>query len=98
MRRREFVSLAAGAAAAWPVGARAQQPAMPVIGFVDGSSADVSADRVRAFRQGLGEIGYVEGQNVTVESCVARAQAYPTRPVRIVVGIQPAMEPTSLRD
>jgi putative ABC transport system substrate-binding protein len=66
MRRREFI-IGLGSAAAWPVGAPAQQAAMPVIGFVHGGSADTSADRVRAFRKGLGETGFVEGQNVTVE-------------------------------
>jgi putative ABC transport system substrate-binding protein len=66
MRRREFIAGLAGAAA-WPVVARAQQPTLPVIGFVSGVSAHASAGRVAAFRQGLGETGYVEGQNVTVE-------------------------------
>ena len=66
MRRREFVSLL-GSAAAWPIAARAQQAAMPIVGFVTNRSADASVRQAAAFRKGLSETGYVEGQNVTVE-------------------------------
>src|SRR5450631_2155319 len=67
MRRREFIAELAGAAVAFPHVARAQQPALPIVGVLNGGSADASADRLRGFRKGLGETGYVEGRNVTVE-------------------------------
>src|SRR5262249_1608829 len=67
MRRRDFIKVTIGSATAWPLAARAQQPAMPVVGFVNVRSADASARHAAAFRKGLNETGIVEGQNVTVE-------------------------------
>jgi putative tryptophan/tyrosine transport system substrate-binding protein len=70
MNRRELIALVggtvAGSAAAWPLAARAQQQALPAIGFLDVRSLDAMADRLRGFRQGLRETGYVEGDNVTI--------------------------------
>ena len=74
MRRREFISLIGGAVAAWPFAARAQQPAMPVVGFLSGRSLASDAHLVAAFRQGLNETGYVEGRNVKIEFYWAEAQ------------------------
>ena len=65
--RREFITVLGSAAVAWPFAAQAQQQAMPIIGFLSGVSPNASVERVRAFRQGLKDTGYIEGENVTIE-------------------------------
>src|ERR1700726_1204120 len=67
MRRREFIAFVGGAAAAWPLAARAQQPARPVVGLLDQRSPEELVDRLRGFRQGLKDAGFVEGENVAIE-------------------------------
>jgi ABC-type uncharacterized transport system substrate-binding protein len=95
MKRREFITLIGGAAATVPLAGQAQQPALPVVAFVHSQSADTYGDRLRAFRQGLADIGYVEGRDVLVEYRSAEGQAdrlrallddLIRRPVAVIVG------------
>jgi putative ABC transport system substrate-binding protein len=74
VKRREFITLAVGATASWPLAASAQQPTLPVVGLIGAGSRDAYAELVAAFRQGLKETGYVEGQTVAIESRWADGQ------------------------
>jgi len=67
MRRREFIALLGGTGAVWPLAARAQQATMPVVGFLGSDSPELFADRLRAFRRGLKDAGYIESENVVIE-------------------------------
>ena len=67
VNRREFMTLLGGAGAAWPIAARAQQPAMPVVGYLQLGSPEPNAKHVAAFREGLSETGYADKRNVTIE-------------------------------
>src|SRR5215831_12670702 len=74
LKRRHFLTLLGGATAAWPFAAGAQQAGMPVIGFLDSRLPDAITDRLRAFRQGLKEVGYVEGENLAIVYRLANNQ------------------------
>src|SRR5215472_19248110 len=74
IERRDFITLLGGAAVSWPLAARAQQPELPAIGFLNVASPEAFGPYVAAFRQGLGQVGYVEGRNVAIEFRWARGQ------------------------
>jgi putative ABC transport system substrate-binding protein len=96
MRRRDFITLLGGALVAGPVTVRAQQPAaLPVIGALGGLSAAQWADRGPVFRRGLGEIGYLEGRNVAIESRMAEGQLdrLPWRPISSAAGSPSSSRP-----
>jgi putative tryptophan/tyrosine transport system substrate-binding protein len=74
MRRRDFFKVISGSTIAWPLAALAQQPTMPVIGFLNSASPETYAPQLAGFRQGLNEVGYIEGQNVAIEFRWAKSQ------------------------
>jgi putative ABC transport system substrate-binding protein len=96
MRRRDFIAIVGGAAAVWPVATRAQQPGLPLVGFLGSETADLWESRVRAFRQGLSETGFYEGRNVIVEyrwansrydQLPALAADLARRPVKVIAAL-----------
>jgi hypothetical protein len=90
MRRRDFIALVGSSVAGWPLAARAQQAAIPVIGYLDGGSLGTSAHVVAAIRKGLSETGHVEGSNVTIEYHWAEGKAATDRLAPTRCAIQPA--------
>jgi putative ABC transport system substrate-binding protein len=106
MRRREFITLLGGAAAAWPLAARAQQPAMPVVGFLSTLSPQANAARLRAFRRALSELGFVEGRNLAIEfrfvegeydRLPAMAEELVRHPVAVLVAVGGEPSPLAAR-
>src|SRR5215475_7699961 len=106
MRRREFITLLGGAAAAWPLAARAQQPAMPVVGFLSTLSPQANAARLRVFRRALSELGFVEGRNLAIEfrfvegeydRLPAMAEELVRHPVAVLVAVGGEPSPLAAR-